>query len=378
VLGAVVSATGFSAVAIARADTAAGTPAPAAPAAAPATPSITTSGLIDIYEQYQFNNPKNTDTLAGGGLYNVRQTTPTLSLAELNVTTAAAPGKISGKATLISGDTAAQNTYSLGTSNRESRFESVQQLYATYTPETSNLLASVDFGKFYTPFGYEVTESNGNYNYSRSTVYGVLPSYHTGFRLATPTKSNLTTTVYLVDTLVNSATEGVSSNNKTVKGIVSFNYTTPKYSVIESIGAGTDDPFIGATPVSTKDVVNDTDFTYNLDAAHLVGLEYAYISSKPDGSDTTTTNGYAVYYRAQLNTKDAFALRYSGLDTKVASTSTKPSDITATYEIKTCASWLTRFEYRYDKSNVATYLDSSGNVTKDSQSTVIASEVFSF
>jgi hypothetical protein len=380
----------------ARADDAApaapATPAaPAAPAAVtPPAPAIAVSGLLDFYYQYSFSKANGADIIGpsagnalglnAGGDYNNRQSTPTLALAEVNFSTAAAPGKFSGKATLITGDVAADNHAALTTSgivsNRESRFENIQQLYATYTPETTGLVAGVDFGKFYTPFGYEVTESNANYNYTRSTVYNVLPVYHMGFRAYTPAKNGLTTTLYIVNALYNSTTEGVSSNNSSPAGIIQLNYADPKgkYTAIETFGAGTDRP----AGTDVKNALSDTDFTYNLDANNLVGLNYTYWSSKTDGADTETTNGYAVYYRHQINVKDAVAFRVSGYDAKLDATKFQPYDITATYEIKAAANWLTRFEYRFDGSNIPTYLDSDGNFTKKNQSSLIASAVYTF
>jgi hypothetical protein len=266
---ALVAVTGLFTASTVRAD---GT---AAPAATPA-PTLTTSGLVDFYYGYQFNNPKNTTYLTPtypsaaspfsyGSPYAVRQSSPTLALAELNITEAAAPGKISGKATLVSGDEAEVNHNALGTSSRESRFQNIQQLFATYTPSEANSpVASIDFGKFYTPFGYEVAESNANFNYTRSDVYDILPVYHTGFRITSATKSGFTGTAYVVNALINTAEEGVSSNNSSPAGIISLAYADPKskYTVIDSFGAGTDKP----TTVSQKNVLNDLDFTYNLDA----------------------------------------------------------------------------------------------------------------
>ena len=131
-------------------------PTPAAPAAAP---RLTYSGLFDMYYQYQFNNPKNLfNSDLGTPNYDRRNNTPALSLAELNL--AYAPptdGGVGGKATLITGDTADINhgVFDSGdSSTNEGRFKNIQQLYVTYLWKQGY---GVDFGKFYTPFGYEVT-----------------------------------------------------------------------------------------------------------------------------------------------------------------------------------------------------------------------------
>ncbi len=356
-------------------------PAPAAPAAAPAAPKMVISGLIDGY--YAFNTTANKLSTTSGGAYVVKNATPTIALAELNISQA--PPTVGGfgyKATLTVGDTADINhaSYLSPVTTREGRYKNIQQLYGTYLSASGY---GVDFGKFYTPFGYEVTESNANFNYSRSTVYNILPFYHTGARFYTPSMKGFVLTGYIVNAFYNSANEGVSANEKTPKFIGQVLFTDPngKYTFIENIGGGTDNPS-GALKV--KSFLSDTDFTYTISPSDTVGLNYDYLKTEPAGSAKTTTNGWAVYYKKQLNPKDAVALRYSGVQAKTDAFgqtpgfTVKPFDVTATYEMKTASNFLSRLEYRSDGSNVAAFADNSGNFTKKSQSTLIASEVFTF
>ncbi len=45
----------------------------------------------------------------------------------------------------------------------------------------------IDAGKFVTPIGAEVIESQDNWNYTRSTLFGyAIPFYHTGLRATVP------------------------------------------------------------------------------------------------------------------------------------------------------------------------------------------------
>jgi hypothetical protein len=50
----------------------------------------------------------------------------------------------------------------------------------------------IDFGKFTTSAGAEVTETHLNWNYSRSLLFFFAPFYHTGVRVTAPVKSNWT------------------------------------------------------------------------------------------------------------------------------------------------------------------------------------------
>jgi len=363
-------------------------PEPAAPTPAP-NYNVQTAGLIDGYYEYQFNNPKSA-TIAGRP-YDFRHNTPTLSLAELNVFKVAKPGGFGFKATLGAGDTADINGG--GNALYEGRYKAFLQGYGTYSFDGG---AGIDFGKFYTPFGYEVTESNANFNYTHSKAFDLVPFYHSGIRIYTPNMNGLTGTVYVVRSLYNTATAGVADDNKDLAFIGSVNYTDPKgkFVFIESIGGGKD-KFNLATgdtsgqvsafgDVENKVLVSDTDFTYNLDASHIVALNYTYAKTDPDGNSSgvtkATAQGWAAYYKQILTPKTAFAVRYSGNEVKVdgASEKSKPWEATATYEIKPAANFTTRIEYRHDGSNFESFGDSDGNATKKSQDTLLVAGMFTF
>ena len=195
---------------------------------------------MDGYYLFNFHNPKDVSTGGGEPYYDTRHNSPALSLAELNVFQNAAPGKFGYKATFMTGDTADINHYGVGSSLGEARYKNVQQLYGTYSFSADG--AGVDFGKFYTPFGYEVTESNGNYNYSRSTAYDILPFYHAGARIYTPVPglAALTATFYLVNGIYNTPTLGVQNDSKRPGYIGQLNYTDPKgkFTLISELGLG--------------------------------------------------------------------------------------------------------------------------------------------
>ena len=381
-----------------------GAPAPA-PVAAPVNYNLQYNGLIDGYYLFNFRNPKNISAGGGHPYYDIRHNSPALSLAELNVFKTAKPSGFGFKATLMTGDTADINHGDFQGASRglgEARFKNVQQLYGTYALGGDG--AGIDFGKFYTPFGYEVTESNGNYNYSRSTAFNLVPFYNAGARIYTPVPglAALTATLYLVNGVYNTPTLGVQNDSKRPGYIGQLNYTDPKgkFTLISELGLGKQ-KFGGTVDLSgpnTKILVNDTNFTYNINANQIFGLDYVYVKTTPDGSPKTVANGYAVYYRQALTPKTAFALRYSGYNAKtdgtagVDSFTAKPYDITGTYELKTAPNFLTRFEYRHDHTNIeksfysgndsTPFIDASGNVqggpSKKDQDTLSISGVYTF
>ena len=330
-------------------------PAPTQPAPAVPAPnySVQYNGLIDGYYLFNFRNPK--DTSGGGHYYDIHHNSPSLDLAELNVFQNAKPGGLGFKATLQVGDVADINSFSsAGSTTGEARYKALGQLYATYAFGADG--AGIDFGKFYTPFGYEVVEANGNYNYSRSLPFALVPTYHAGARIYTPVPgvAGLTATFYLVNAIFNSASAGVQDDNKKPGYAGQLNYTDPKgkFVLISELALGKD-KFDGSGGPDAKITLNDNNFTYNFNANQLFGLDYVYREIKPDGNPKEKSNGYAVYYRQALTPKTAAAFRFSGYDDKTdGSSSTKPYELTATYELKPAANFTTRLEFRHDHSNV--------------------------
>ena len=122
-----------------------------------------------------------------GRVYDVRNDSPALAMAELNVFQNPRPGALGFKATLVTGDATDINHYDFeGASGGqgEARFKNLQQLYGSYAFGTDG--AGVDVGKFVTPFGYEQIEATGNNNYSHSIPFGLEPTYQFGARIYTP------------------------------------------------------------------------------------------------------------------------------------------------------------------------------------------------
>ena len=67
----------------------------------------------------------------------------------------------------------------------------VPQAYISFKPKQLKGL-QMDFGKFYTSAGAEVTETHANWSYSRSLIFANGPYYHFGLRTAMPVNKYLT------------------------------------------------------------------------------------------------------------------------------------------------------------------------------------------
>lgn len=360
-----------------------------ATAAAPATPppnyGLQYNGLFDGYYLFQFHNPKDADAI-NGRAYDIRHDSPTLALGELNVFENPHPSSFGFKATLDVGDTANINAGGSG-STGEARFRSLGQLYGTYAIGGSG--AGVDFGKFYSPFGYEVIQSNGNYNYSRSIPFNLVPFYHFGARIYSAPGvlglPGLTATGYITRALFNNYSSGVEGGSPQPAFFGQLNYAAPsgKFSFITTDGEGKDKP---SGSIATKSFLSDNDFTYNFSSTVLAGFDYLYLQQSPDQNPKVTTTGLAVYFRNQFTPKLAYALRISGADAHGGGgEDARPYEITATYEIKSASNFLTRFEYRHDNANGKGLQPFQGGNTTDpdanvysNQDTVSASEVFTF
>ena len=84
-------------------------------------------------------------------------------------------------------------------SRRDSKvYKHVLQAYVSLKP-TNWHGVQVDFGKFVTSAGAEVTETHLNWNYSRSLLFANGPYYHFGLRTTAPLSKNFTAGVQLVN-----------------------------------------------------------------------------------------------------------------------------------------------------------------------------------
>jgi len=331
------------------------------------------SGLIDGYYLYDGNFPQGKGTgYTTGEEYDERASTPTIALAELNISKAPpATGGLGFKTTLITGDTA---QFNVGNSTQEARYEDVQQLYLTYTVKSG---IGADIGKFYTPFGYEVVESNANYNYSRSYIFSLLlPVYNSGIRVYTPSYKGLVATGYIVKAVLNDY-EGVYDLNKSYGFIGQLNYTAPsgKFDLVETYGGSHD----GAEGSEIADLLSDTDITVTPDAVNTFGFNYTNLQEAAVGySGSIAFNGFAGYYRRQITAPYAVAFRAEKIFDYGYPQPQSLDSLTLTLEDKTSKSLLTRLEFRHDDDSSPSFLTGGAHHYISTENTISLSGVYTF
>ena len=372
-------------------ETALAAPPEGAPPAPPASNYRTQyNGFVDGYYLFQFRNPKDVPTISGR-VYDVRNDSPALSMAELNVFQNPRPHSLGFKVTLVAGDATDVNHYDFGGASGgkgEARFKNLQQLYGSYSFGTDG--SGVDFGKLVTPFGYEQIEATGNYKYSHSVPFGLEPTYQFGCRIYTPTHAlginGLTATAYLTNAIYNTQAAGVQDDNKQPAYIGQLSYADPKgrLTVTSTLGLAKDKFDITAfsrTDANARITLNDNAITYALSSTKGLGLNYVYAKFEPNGGPRITLNAVAMYYHQALTPKTGLAIRFSGSDTRTDGVEfqPKPYEVTATYQIKPTANFTTFLEYRHDGTNVPdSFLDSDSQLTQKTQDTFTVGGIFQF
>jgi len=96
-----------------------------------------------------------------------------------------------------------------GTCESDVGLTNVKQAYASLRPGGAGSAIALDFGKFDTPDGVEVAESQDNVNYTRGVVYWYLqPLFHTGLRVT----ADITEELALTGLVVNGYNNTVDNN----------------------------------------------------------------------------------------------------------------------------------------------------------------------
>jgi hypothetical protein len=162
------------------------------PAPSPEPPKIDVNAFVDVYYGYNFNK---VDPVFR--TFDVQHNAFSLSLAEVNLAKAVtADSRVGFRADLDFGKTADLVAYFEPEDNGQEIYKHIQQAYV------SLLTGSVqwDVGKFVTPIGAEVIESQDNWNYTRSILFGyAIPFYHTGVRATWTASPKVSLSGFLVN-----------------------------------------------------------------------------------------------------------------------------------------------------------------------------------
>ncbi|HXK11335.1 MAG TPA: porin [Vicinamibacteria bacterium] len=335
----------------------AATPEPAASPAAPAKVQVT--GFVDTYYEYNFN--KVDPSLR---VFDIQHNTFSLSLAEVAFTKApTTDSRVGFRADLDFGKTADIVASFEPASDGKEIYEHVQQAYL------SLLTGKVqwDAGKFVSPLGAEVIESQDNWNYTRSVLFGyAIPYYHVGLRAT----YNATPKVAVGALLVNGWNNSSEINgNKTV----ALSLTLKPNDKLNWVG----NYMVGKeTPGSDKNRnLFDTTLTYNATPKlSLMGnLDYGQ-------EGDTKWWGLAAYAKYQACPSWAIVGRYEYLDdTKggFMTFGTTAQEITVTSDHTIAGALKARLEYRTDFGAEPIFPSDSGT-KKKTQTTLAVGLVYSF
>lgn len=337
-------------------------PAPA-PAAAPSPWSlgpINFSGIVDGYYSYAPNHPGSRNNLYRN--FDTRANSFALNMAKVTLEHDADP--VGFKLDLGFGR--AMDIFNFqDTANGFDNLRYVPQAYVTFKPKQAKGL-TVDFGKFYTSAGAELTETHLNWNYSRALLYANGPYYHFGLRTSMPINKNFTAGFQLVNgwNNVEDTNSGKTMGFTTALTLGKFAWFNNYYTGPEKAN-------------SNQGFRNfyDTVMTFNPTdkVSTYVNFDYGTERLAPGrgSNDWIAVAGAAKF---QLTDHISFSPRaehYYDKDGFITGTAQKLNEVTLTGEYKWAEGLLTRLEFRRDWSNQPVFeRGATPNATKG-QNTVL-------
>ena len=318
------------------------------------------SAFVDFYYGYNFNK---TDPALR--TFDIAHNAFSLAVAEVDLERAPTSGsRLGGRVDLAFGQNA-DIVSSFEPGDGDEIFRNLQQAYISVM---ANDQLTLDVGKFVTPHGAEVIESQANMNYSRSILFGyAIPFYHAGVRATYAASEQLSIAGYVVNGWNN-----VIENNadKTFMGSVAL---TPNEQVTwygnfiagkenDNDGDGEEDlRWLFDTTVSfaaTEMVTLAANFDYGSDADYLVTDEAA------------TWWGIAAYARFQAQDDWALAGRFEYIDDSEGGWMTigqKVQSFTATSDHTVFEDLIARFEFRFDTAEDDFFFDAGAEPPELSQ-----------
>lgn len=381
------------------ATTGSATPTPAKPDPLAGLSSVlggaTVVGLVDGYYGYNFNNPSAGTTALSGApgnytslrLFDPRNNQFALNLVELGlVKTPDADNRLGYKAIFGFGD--AMQQINVVSGGDPTWMQYLKEAYLSYLVPVGKGL-QVDVGKWVTPNGAEVIESNANWNYSRSLLFNyAIPFYHYGVRAQYTFSPKFSLTGYLANgwnDVVHDTSTGYNNSGKT--GGLTFAWNaTKKLTLTENWMGGP-----GATQLDGSHWRNlfDTIVAYNWNSKLSFQLNGDY--GRVERTTLTPGNsvnwwGAAGYIRYQFDPKYAIATRYEyyndpdGYTTGIVDAFGRGphiQEVTASFERRIATHLISRLEYRHDESNQAFFpKGKSSNPLVNGQNTMAIGMMF--
>ena len=347
---------------------------PAAPAPPPAATAPTghnwtfngfqISGMVDAYYSYNANNPATNKSDLH--FFDVYANRVDLNMAKFGIEYS--PGPIGFR--LDAGAGEGFQAFHVFDPNKDFRpFQQILQAYVSFKPKSWHGI-EIDGGKFYTSAGAEVTETQLNWNYSRSLLFVLGPFYHTGVRMSAPIGKKFTGGVQLVNGW-NSLVD--NNTGKTIGLNGTYNFGKVTWANNYYAGPEKTDTNEGYRHFYDTSVV----ITPNKILTSYINFDY--------GADRNIGGGAQVFYgiagaaRVALGPKFAFAPRvewYKDRDGFATGTAQSLKEVTLTGEYKLHEGIITRLEYRRDMSDKLYFHKDANSLVKQQSTFVIGLVAF--
>jgi hypothetical protein len=364
---------------------------------------VTLSGFGDVYYGYDYNHPE--DNFSGLRFFEAPTNGFGFNMAELILDkppdATSAESRLGYHVSVGYGQAARIVNGSDNFGDGSNFF--VKEAYLSYLAPIGKGL-TITVGKFVTPAGAEVIESNANWNYSRSLLfYYAIPFFHFGASAKYVFNPKWSVTGYLVNGWNNTVIDHYSGEG-TSSGLtygVSLAWTpNAKWSAIENYFAGpVVDTYAGpgfGVPVTDWRQLSDTviGYTPNTKWAFQVNGDYGFGPRyyNVDGGGVVTGQtpsvnwwGVATYAKYTWSPKTNFAVRYEFYNDTNGYTGLlsdgaiggHAQEVTGTWSYNLTSALLVRGEYRYDFASVPIFPVSTSKIVKE-QNTAYLSFVYSF
>jgi Putative beta-barrel porin-2, OmpL-like. bbp2 len=342
----------------ARAQEAAPKPTPE-PSPVAEQPKIDVTGFVDVYYEYNFN--KVDPALRS---FDVQHNAFSLSLAEIafakSVTT---ESRVGFRVDLDFGKTADLVAAYEPEEDGKEIYKHVQQAYLSVLAGSK---LQLDVGKFVTPLGAEVIESQDNWNYSRSVLFGyAIPFYHVGVRATLPVNEKVTLNGYLV----NGWNNGSEINGNKTLALGATLKPTSKLTWVGTVMSGKE-------TAGSNDTRTLFDTTLTLALTPKLSLMANYDYGK---EGDVSWSGIAAYAKFQATPHWALVGRFEYLDDDdgFMTIGQKAKTLTLTSDHLVAGGLKVRLEYRGDFTDSPFFANEHGD-SKKSQSAFIIGLVYDF
>ena len=306
-----------------------------------------------------------------GRAFDVRSGAPDLNLALMSVEMA--PEPVGFRVDLGVGTTI-KSFYASSPAEKRTGdgLANLLQAYVSLKPKKDHGF-QLDFGKFYTAAGAEVTESHLNWNYSRAYLYNNGPFYHFGVRANAPIGKHFNVGAQLVNGWNN---EKDNNSAKTVGLTSSIVFDKITWANVYYTGAENFDTSKGKRNFwDTVLLINPNpkaNFYINVD----IGA-----NGRPDGSGSDKFGGVGFAGRFVLHEKFNLSPRweyYKDASGFISGTAQNLKEFTLTGDYKVAPGWFIRPEFRRDWSDKGFFDGGTGFGTAKAQNTFSIGIIASF